>query len=143
MPRDGSASDDPFVQRAAGLIAARSFAVDALIAAAADQSDRANSAIRAGAPEADRLLTPSAIATAKAQSVIAELVPAAASGIFDTGGGSATLRSLNFDSHWRNIRTILSHNPTDHKLRVVGAHELTGERPPLGGGFFQLLSPGI
>lgn len=131
-----TAREDPFVQRVVGQIAARSFAVDALVGAAAGHIDRAHVALFQGEGDADRLLTESAIATAKAQSAIADIALAAASAIFDTGGGSGTAKALNFDRHWRNIRTILSHNPTDHKLKAIGVYELTGEGPPLGGGFF-------
>jgi alkylation response protein AidB-like acyl-CoA dehydrogenase len=86
--------------------------------------------------EADRLLTDSALATAKAQSAISDLALDAASGIFDTGGGSATSRTLNVDRHWRNIRTLLAHNPIDYKLKVIGENALSGRSPPLSGGFF-------
>jgi alkylation response protein AidB-like acyl-CoA dehydrogenase len=130
------AADDLFVQRTVGLISARSFAIDALVEVAASRIDLAHEAVLKNAPEADRLLTDSALATARAQSVISELSLAAASGIFDTGGGSATSRTLNFDRHWRNIRTILGHNPIDYKLKVIGDQALNGAAPPLTGGFF-------
>jgi alkylation response protein AidB-like acyl-CoA dehydrogenase len=129
-------ADDMFVQRTVGLIFARSFAIDALIEAAAAESDAAFAAALARAPEADALLTRSAIATAKAQSVIGELAQAAATGVFDAGGASATARSLNFDRHWRNIRTVLAHNPLDYKLKAIGEYALAGRPPPLSGGFF-------
>ena len=46
--------------------------------------------------------------------------------MFETGGGSATSRTLNFDRHWRNIRTVLNHNPLLHKARVIGDYVLNG-----------------
>lgn len=131
-----NAVDDFFVQRTIGAIAAKSFAVDALIEAAAHGIDLAHAALIGGDRSADRLLTESAVATAKAQTVIAELALSAASGIFDTGGGSATSRALNFDRHWRNIRTLVNHNPLDYKLQVIGANVLNNTAPPLTGGFF-------
>jgi hypothetical protein len=30
--------------------------------------------------------------------------------LFEAGGASATSRVHNFDRHWRNLRTIFSHN---------------------------------
>jgi alkylation response protein AidB-like acyl-CoA dehydrogenase len=129
-------ADDLFVQRTVGLISARSFAIDSLIEAAAKRIDLAHDAVLKKAPEAERLLTDSALSTAKAQSVISELSLAAATSIFDAGGGSATSRTFNFDRHWRNIRTILGHNPIDYKLRVIGDNVLNGAAPPLTGGFF-------
>nr|WP_255556775.1 hypothetical protein [Sodalis sp. dw_96] len=130
------AVDDMFIQRNVGLISARSLAVDVLLDAAAGRLDVAFNGIVQHSPDTDRLLLESALATAQAQAVIGELAQAAATGIFDTGGGSATSRAFNFDRHWRNIRTLLGHNPLDYKLQVVGAYALNGERPPLGGGFF-------
>ena len=42
------------------------------------------------------------------------------------GGASATARVHNFDRHWRNLRTIFSHNPLLHKARVIGDYEING-----------------
>jgi hypothetical protein len=39
---------------------------------------------------------------------------------FDGGGSCATSRKYNFDRHWRNLRTIFSHNPLHHKAKVIG-----------------------
>ena len=50
----------------------------------------------------------------------------AAQAMFETGGGSATSRTLNFDRHWRNIRTLLNHNPLNQKARVVGDYLVNG-----------------
>ncbi len=46
--------------------------------------------------------------------------------MFELGGGSATSRNNNFDRHWRNIRTILNHNPLLHKSRALGDYLLNG-----------------
>jgi hypothetical protein len=32
--------------------------------------------------------------------------------------------------HWRNARTVASHNPRILKARVVGAHAVNGTPPP-------------
>jgi alkylation response protein AidB-like acyl-CoA dehydrogenase len=66
------------------------------------------------------------LATARAQLVEGRLGLIAAEEMFEIGGGSATSRTYNFDRHWRNIRTILSHNPLNHKARVVGDYYLNG-----------------
>ncbi|MDS1115720.1 hypothetical protein RD149_18390 [Gordonia westfalica] len=44
----------------------------------------------------------------------------AATLLFDVGGASAVKRSANLDRHWRNIRTVASHNPTRFKNRAIG-----------------------
>ena len=72
----------------------------------------------------------SEIETAAAQVVVTELVLRATSDLFDTLGASATERSLGLDRHWRNARTVSSHNPRILKSRVVGAHLVNGTPPP-------------
>jgi hypothetical protein len=46
-----------------------------------------------------------------------------------------TRREHNLDRHWRNARTVANHNPRAYKAAVVGAYELDGVEPPLGGFF--------
>jgi alkylation response protein AidB-like acyl-CoA dehydrogenase len=45
-------------------------------------------------------------------------------------GASATARPSALDRHWRNARTVASHNPRILKARVVGAHVVNGTPPP-------------
>ena len=77
----------------------------------------------------------SALAAAKAKIVVDALAQRAGSAIYDIAGASATLRSLNLDRHWRNLRTVASHNPSSYKAFAVGAHVLNGKPIP-GQGFF-------
>ena len=72
---------------------------------------------------------------AKAQLVSERLVLAAAERLFDTGGASATARTLNLDRHWRNARTIASHSPLSYKAYVAGDHHLNDVPPPTNGYF--------
>ncbi|WP_105420493.1 MULTISPECIES: acyl-CoA dehydrogenase family protein [Neorhizobium] len=122
-----TANQDPFVQQVIGEIAANSFAIDTAVAAAAMALDRAVAAFgkgnEAGIEEA---LVASALATARTQLVLGQLGPRSAERMFELGGGSATSRNNNFDRHWRNIRTVLNHNPLLHKSRVVGDYLLNG-----------------
>ena len=62
--------------------------------------------------------------------VVTELVLRATSDLFDTLGASATARTEGLDRHWRNARTVSSHNPRILKSRVVGAHVVNGTPPP-------------
>lgn len=122
-----TANQDPFVQQVVGEIAANSFAIDAAVAAAAAALDRTVAAFVAGNPsEIEQALLDSAMATAQAQLLLGQLGPRTAERLFELGGGSATSRGRNFDRHWRNIRTVLSHNPLNHKARVVGDYLLNG-----------------
>lgn len=70
------------------------------------------------------------IESAAAQVVVTDLVLKATSDLFDTLGASATSRARALDRHWRNARTVSSHNPRILKARVVGAHEVNGTPPP-------------
>jgi hypothetical protein len=46
--------------------------------------------------------------------------------IFNAGGASAILESSKLDRHWRNARTLASHNPVVYKPRVVGDFVVNG-----------------
>lgn len=122
-----TARDDHFVQKIIGDIAASGFAIDALLAESARALDRTVAAFAEGDDDAiEAALVDSSLATARAQLVIGPLALKAAEAMFELGGGSATSRKYNFDRHWRNIRTVLNHNPLLHKARIVGDFYLNG-----------------
>ncbi|MET3249600.1 alkylation response protein AidB-like acyl-CoA dehydrogenase [Burkholderia sp. OAS925] len=121
-----SSREDGFVQQVVGDIAAHSHSIDALVQQNARTLDRSANAIRNGAANAEELVLEGALATAKTQLVVSKLALHTAERLFEIGGASATARSHNFDRHWRNLRTIFSHNPLLHKARVIGDHELNG-----------------
>jgi alkylation response protein AidB-like acyl-CoA dehydrogenase len=123
-----TAAGDHFVQQTVGDIAAATHAIDAIIADTARTLDIAAAGILAGAPDLDDLIMASALANSKAQIVVGRMAIQAAEKLFDTGGGSATARKYDFDRHWRNIRTILNHNPLFLKGRVIGDYYLNGVR---------------
>jgi alkylation response protein AidB-like acyl-CoA dehydrogenase len=70
------------------------------------------------------------IESAAAQVVVTEHVLRVTSDLFDTLGASGTSRARALDRHWRNARTVSSHNPRLFKARVVGAHLVNGTPPP-------------
>ena len=122
-----TANADPFVQKILGEIAAGSFAVDTLIRESARALDRTAAAFAGDNPqELEAALIESALTTARTQIVTSQLALSAATNVFELGGGSATSRHLNLDRHWRNIRTVLNHNPLLHKARVVGDYYING-----------------
>jgi alkylation response protein AidB-like acyl-CoA dehydrogenase len=122
------ARGDHFVQQVVGDISAASYAIDAIIAETARTLDRAAIGLVTNAPDIDDLVMASALANSKTQIVVGKLAIRAAEQLFDTGGGSATSRKYDFDRHWRNIRTILNHNPLLLKGRVIGDYYLNGVR---------------
>ncbi|KRB55227.1 acyl-CoA dehydrogenase [Rhizobium sp. Root708] len=122
-----TANADPFVQKILGEIAAGSFAVDTLIRESARALDKTAELFGAGDPgKLEVALIESALATAHTQIVASQIALAAATNVFELGGGSATSRQLNLDRHWRNIRTVLNHNPLLHKARVIGDFYING-----------------
>jgi alkylation response protein AidB-like acyl-CoA dehydrogenase len=123
-----TAGGDHFVQQIVGEIAALSHAIDALIADTARILDIAAEGIATSAADLDDRVMRSALANSKIQIIVGQLALTAANKLFDTGGGSATSRKYDFDRHWRNIRTILNHNPLLLKGRVVGDYHLNGVR---------------
>lgn len=114
------ARDDLFVQQVVGEIAATAYATDALIGQTARQLDRGSQALLSGDPQLEQILIDGALANSQMQVIVAKLALRAAEVLYEVGGGSATSRKYNFDRHWRNIRTLLNHNPLLHKARVVG-----------------------
>jgi alkylation response protein AidB-like acyl-CoA dehydrogenase len=65
----------------------------------------------------------------------AALVRGRAALLFDVGGASATKQAHNLDRHWRNVRTLASHNPTLYKARAIGDHVINGAALPQNGFF--------
>lgn len=128
----GRAADDPFVLHAVGEIGAAAAAAKALVLAAADALDTLVDSGSAHDPEA---LAQVAIVVAQAQLVAERLTLQSAQRLFDTGGASATSRALNLDRHWRNARTVASHNPLDYKAHAVGSYLVNGTAPPANGYF--------
>jgi alkylation response protein AidB-like acyl-CoA dehydrogenase len=123
-----TARGDHFVQQVIGEIAATSHAIDVIIDTTAHTLDQAALGILENAPNLDDLVMRSALANSKAQIIVGPMAIRAAEKLFDTGGGSATSRKYDFDRHWRNIRTILNHNPLLLKGRVIGDYYLNGVR---------------
>lgn len=122
-----AAGDDPFIQRAFGEIAALSFAVDTLIREASRALDRTSDAfVTRDIATIETALLDAALTGSKAQLVAGDLSLQAAGKLYELGGGSITSRELNLDRHWRNIRTVLNHNPLALKARVVGDYYLNG-----------------
>ena len=70
------------------------------------------------------------IESAQAQVAVAEWVIAAAGELFNALGSSAVRAGPQLDRHWRNARTVASHNPLIFKARIVGDWVVNGREPP-------------
>ena len=123
-----TAREDPIVQETVGELSAASFAADAAFAHAVAALQRSSDAIRSGASEEQQRarVEEAELATTRAQLVIIPNVLRAATELFEVGGASAVSTGLALDRHWRNARTVASHNPARYKARIVGDHLLNG-----------------
>lgn len=63
------------------------------------------------------------------QELVPRLVLDATTRLFEVGGASAVGTSRGLDRHWRNVRTIASHNPVIQRTRALGQFALTGTLP--------------
>lgn len=121
-----TAREDHFIQAVVGELSSSSFAIDTLVAENARILDRGARAIELRDVDAEQIVLQGALATAKTQLLVSKLALTAAERLFEVGGASATSRTHNLDRHWRNLRTIFSHNPLNHKARILGDHALNG-----------------
>jgi alkylation response protein AidB-like acyl-CoA dehydrogenase len=126
-------SEDPILQQIVGQIASDAFAGEATVLAAADALDRIDAA--AGGAGFEAALHEAALLASLAKVTVDELAVRAAGRLLDVGGASATRAGLNLDRHWRNARTIASHNPTAYKAQAIGAHAVNGTKLPTNGFF--------
>lgn len=126
--------DDPILQLVVGKLSADAYAAEVLVLDAASAIDRTEEALRRGDPTTAASLA-AALAAAKAKLVVDELAFRATTAVFDVGGASATTRRADLDRHWRNVRTLASHNPDLYKARSIGQYELSGTPLP-DGAFF-------
>uniref|UniRef100_UPI0030DC9ED4 hypothetical protein n=1 Tax=Pseudomonas sp. EA_35y_Pfl1_P108 TaxID=3088688 RepID=UPI0030DC9ED4 len=58
------------------------------------------------------------------------LIQRATSELFNALGASDVRQGKALDRHWRNARTVSSHNPVIYKARVVGDWVINGAEPP-------------
>jgi alkylation response protein AidB-like acyl-CoA dehydrogenase len=128
-------TDDPLLQQTVGQIASGAFAAETVVLAAAEALDLATDAFDAGAANATEAAHTAALLSAKAKIIADDFAIRGGSLLFDVGGASATKKVTNFDRHWRNARTLSSHNPTTYKARSIGEHEINGTPSPAKGFF--------
>lgn len=120
------AAHDPDVLGVVGRLQARALTAESLLRTAAEALESAHGA---GTEEAfgDAYIT-----TSTAQVAVIETVLDAASHAFDAGGSSTARNGVHLDRHWRNARTLASHNPVIYKPRVVGDYLVNATTPVSG-----------
>ncbi|MCQ0033497.1 acyl-CoA dehydrogenase family protein [Burkholderia glumae] len=125
------AGDDPQILQVVGEVASWAYAAEAITLRAAEPAQRAYELHDgAGTPAEHAANVAAELESAQAQVVVTDLVLRAATHLFDALGASATRGAAALDRHWRNARTVASHNPVVYKARIVGAHSVDGTEPP-------------
>jgi alkylation response protein AidB-like acyl-CoA dehydrogenase len=123
-------SEDIQVQQVVGEVSALAFASEAAalrVAELVQEAYEAHLVLPRG--EADSAAVAVEFASSQAQIVVTEQAQRVASTIFNALGASSTRKGLQLDRHWRNARTISSHNPVIYKSRIVGDWEINGTVP--------------
>jgi alkylation response protein AidB-like acyl-CoA dehydrogenase len=122
-------TEDRQVLQVVGEIAADAFAARAIVLIAAEKIQDAFDSIQDGAPTVEAA-TAAQLAAAEAKVAVDHFSYATAAKLFDVGGASATQSLYNLDRHWRNVRTISTHNPTFLKASAIGDHVVNGAAFP-------------
>lgn len=124
-------SEDSQVQQVVGEVAALVYAAEASALKAAQPTQRAYLARFSGDDALERAANVAAeLESAKAQVVVSELIQRATTELFNALGASDVRQGKSLDRHWRNARTVSSHNPVIYKARIVGDWEINGTEPP-------------
>ncbi|WP_103734301.1 acyl-CoA dehydrogenase family protein [Pseudomonas sp. GZJR-8] len=124
-------SQDAQVQQVVGEVAALVYAAQASALKAAVPAQQAYLARFGGNDVAEHEANVAAeIESATAQVVVSDLIQRATSQLFNALGASDVRQGKALDRHWRNARTVSSHNPVIYKARIVGDWVINGTEPP-------------
>jgi alkylation response protein AidB-like acyl-CoA dehydrogenase len=122
-------AEDPLLQEVVGEMVSAAYAAEATVLRAAAAQDAEADSVVDGEPDPD-LADRAALEAAQAKVVVDQVALAATARLFDLGGASATKREKNLDRHWRNVRTLSTHNPLLHKSQAIGDLALNGAPLP-------------
>lgn len=114
--------EDPLVQSVVGQLSSAAHVARALVLGSARTLERSGSGDEDDARAA-------LLEVFKLQQTVFPLVLDALSRLFEVGGASAVSRTHALDRHWRNVRTIASHNPAAQRAAALGQWELNGTLP--------------
>ncbi|HCD7748484.1 TPA: acyl-CoA dehydrogenase family protein, partial [Serratia marcescens] len=126
----GWVKDDVQIQQVVGQISAWAYAVEATVLKATSSLQQAYEAHRSGDEALLQALNVTAeLDAARAQVIAGEWVQRAAGELFNALGASDTRTGKALDRHWRNARTLSSHNPVIYKARNIGDWEINRHTP--------------
>lgn len=121
--------EDPLIQQVVGQLASTAYLAGATVGAVAARLGDIDRLRRRGEAVPESLLVDVELSAAKAQVGLVDAVLTSTTRLFDVGGASAVQENRRLDRHWRNARTLASHNPVIFKARVVGDHAINGTAP--------------
>ncbi|GCE82058.1 acyl-CoA dehydrogenase family protein [Komagataeibacter diospyri] len=125
VPGQVAQRHDPLVQGVVGRLSALSFSADTLVEKVAWTLEAAFPQWATGHDSGPAFDT-AQVRAYQAQQIVAGQVLEAATLLFEVGGASATSTSRRLDRHWRNARTLASHNPLVQRQRELGDLVLNG-----------------
>jgi alkylation response protein AidB-like acyl-CoA dehydrogenase len=128
VPGTSSPRDEDLVQQVVGRLGSIRFAVESIVLEAVRRLESADDT-RSREPGEAREYEAALANAFEAQQVVLPLVLEAATLLFEVGGASAVGEKLALDRHWRNARTISSHNPAIYRARLLGDYYLN-DTPP-------------
>lgn len=126
--------DDPQVLARVGEIWAAAYTTEALALKVAEAADAAAAVDPSDTEALERASERIELESSAAQVTASQLAIDAASNLFDTLGASGVSTPKALDRHWRNARTVASHNPRIFKAKVLGAFAVNGTPPPYAWG---------
>lgn len=121
-------SEDPQLLQVVGQVSGDVFAAQAALEKAARSLDHLVAGRLAGDSGRGRVIDAD-VAVNQAQLVIIASALRATTNVFDALGASGVSEDLLLDRHWRNARTLASHNPRVYKARILGDWLINGKDP--------------
>lgn len=123
-------SDDAQLLQVIGQVSADAFAADAALTRSSRTLDDIAIARAVGREESvEELVIAAEVAVTQAQLVIIAAALRATTEVFDALGASGVSEDHGLDRHWRNARTLASHNPRVYKARILGDWFVNGTSP--------------
>ncbi len=128
--------DDAQVLQVVGQITSLAFAVEATVIRR--RQNRCNQAYEAHVSADEAAIAAinnlAEVEAGQAQVIASDWIPRAATELFNALGASDTRVSKALDRHWRNARTVASHNPVIYKAREMSVTgKSTARRQPASG----------
>jgi alkylation response protein AidB-like acyl-CoA dehydrogenase len=124
-------SEDPQILEVVGRVRGAAYVAGAAVLKAAEALQRANEAQNTTDEAAQtQAFAIADIEVSQSVKIVTDLILSATTRLFDALGSSAAKRSNGLDRHWRNARTISSHNPRVYHDRIVGDYAVNGTPPP-------------